>query len=219
MIRFLSWLLWLANSDMGSCGNRERAYAIKERILRRWARLVGDDFQYIKRECYGCDGTGEYSSFEECHRCNGTGIYDTKWIRLERWDLGGRIFHRPTGRIMSRDVPDGANIIRGVIRHESVDSIVANEALLWLAFIFDLGLWWHLMTTSRRMDGLWRPMTGLQALVWIVRHRWQDTVQHPRCFSCRERFWRFGKPSHPYCPTCLARQNALAFDADDDLPF
>lgn len=224
--RFLSWLLWLANARMSSCSNRDAAYAIKERILRRLGQLVGEDIQHIKRECYGCEGSGYYYSGEDCYRCGGTGVWDEKWIRLERWQLAGRIFHRPAGR-MSRPM-NGMVTVEGRIEHNRPNPAACWDALLWLALLFDRQFFWRELTSTRGHRQLWRPMLGLQALVFEIKtrsYRLRRVIMIRRqCSMCGQQWTRwFNRGSLYDCPECaqkhrLAVANGTMSD-DDDLPF
>jgi hypothetical protein len=219
--RFLGWLLWHANAVMGSSVDRFAAYAIKERILRRHGSLVGEDIQHIKRECYGCRGSGYYYAGEECYRCGGTGVYDEKWIRLERWELGGHIFHRPIGN-MARPM-NGMVTVEGRIYHDDRNHAASSDALLWLALVFDRRFFWRQFSRSRGYHELWRPMLGLQALVFEIRPRsWfrQHVAARRNCMNCHRDFWRlFNRGSHHTCPACAERSRLKLAYIDDDLPF
>jgi len=215
--KFLAWLLWHANAVMGSSVDRFAAYAIKERILRRWGRLVGEDIQHIKRECYSCDGSGYYYAGEDCWLCGGTGIYDEKWIRLERWEFGGHIFHRPIGNMWPP--MNGMVTVEGRIYHTDRNDAASNDALLWLALLFDRRFFSQQLTRARGHRELWRPMLALQALVFELRPRSrfrQFVIARRNCIMCHRDFWRlFNRGSHHQCAACSAQHLAV----DDELPF
>jgi len=223
LVRLLSRLLWHANAVMGSSSDRFAAYAIKERILRRWGSLVGEDIQHIKRMCYSCEGSGFYYADEDCWRCRGTGVYDEKWVRLERWEFGGHVFHRPIGN-MARPM-NGMVTIEGRIYHDDRNLAASRDALLWLSLVFDRGFFWREFRSSRGFRELWRPMLGLQALLFELRpaSRFrQYVIARRNCMSCHRDFWRlFNRGGHHTCPNCATRRlaNAAPFDTDDDLPF
>lgn len=208
--RFVSWLLYRANARMGQSYNHDRAYALKDRLLKRYGRWVGEDVQRIVHECWGeyeqgCRGA-------TCWRCRGTGIYRTRWTLLERWEIAGRIFHRPIGPA----VPRAVDFIDGRIRH-SVDARDGEEALLWLALLFDPGLFWAQVTRSGQFSHPGpHPLIWLQWLAYGIRTRINRVTR--RCYSCERRFLRaFNRDIR--CRPCQAARAARAAVADEDLPF
>jgi hypothetical protein len=228
MIRLLSWLLWLANARARSSGHSKQRYELKDKILRRWGALVGMDVQHIVRMCYACEGAGYWSSDpnDSCDRCGGTGNYDERWIRLERWQLGARVFHRPAGYDFVRPA-EGVNVIRGYITHTDVDHDVSAEAFLWLALLCDPRLFFRELMRSRRYPrSMWkRPLLALQTVTFRLHMRFLVR----RC-SCGRRYFanRNGQMSY-YCQPCIDRFTeqsrvewtgapVIAAD-DDDLPF
>jgi hypothetical protein len=220
IIRFLSWLLWLANARMRTAYDSERAYRMKDRILRRFGKIVGEDIQRISRICYSCDGSGSYDFDEDCRRCRGTGVFDERWFRLERWELGGRIFHRPAGMI-ARPM-NGMVTIEGKIYHDTVPHRASAEAFLWLALFADPELWWANFRGSRHSGWQRTPMLALQAVLFELRMKFS----RKRCPTCYRSFFTRGT-GWVYCRSCRAamaseskRQLAtLGATADDDLPF
>lgn len=217
IVRFLSWLLWLANARMQRCSLRFEAYQVKDRILRRHAYLVGHDIQHIVKRCYDCGGAGEYQDGDRCYRCSATGVFDEFWIRLERWEFAGRIFHRPIDRMSRPDFRDGRPVIEGRIAHEHVADGSGDEAILWLLFLFDRRAWRRLIGSSVRYTERVGPMLWGQWLYWkvrIVANRFRIRA----CLDCHRRFvrpfrWR---GSYWRCPACA---NAYAGNLDNDLPF
>lgn len=84
---------------------RERRvfFAIKRHIL----SLYGEKqekivVQRIRRECFGCDGSGRWKSWdgpsETCLRCGGSGLYSEIFVHHEQWRLGPRTFLNPIAR-------------------------------------------------------------------------------------------------------------------------
>jgi sulfatase maturation enzyme AslB (radical SAM superfamily) len=104
---------------------RQEFYAIKQHILKMFGRIVGEDIQRIERRCwnYYCD--------DDCDRCGGTGIYSCSYYRLERWELSGRIFHRPAERILSKPVHWN---IDGKIEHKRWLNAKKCAAALFILF-------------------------------------------------------------------------------------
>lgn len=203
----LGWLLGLANANPGVY--RRDFYAMKDRILWRFGRQCGEDVQRIVRECWGsddqigCEGA-------TCRRCGGTGAWDTSLILLQRWTLGGRIFHRPDRRVYG----DGWHVsIEGRIQHR-VNFRAANEARLWLALCFDRALWWRLMTCSEMCAWQWRPMLALQRLTFRCA-TFARRFRFRHCFYCDRRFLR---PFGGYSFACDRCAHSYA-EVDGDLPF
>ena len=201
----ISWLLWHANADPGF--HRRDFYAMKDRLLARYGRVVGHDVQRIQQPCYGtswdmtCKGAG-------CPRCGGTGIWSERWVLLERWDLAGRTFHKPVGPAHPRAV----DFIDGYIRHQPRNYRASRDAQLWLALLFDWRLFRRLLTTSRMARWQWRPLLALQSIVFEVR-LW-TRVQ--RC-HCGRRYFSL-RTGWLICPRCRAVPVGASID-DEDLPF
>lgn len=211
-MRFVAWLLGLANARASSSPHRRDLYDLKDRLLRRYAVRDGEDVQRVVDVCHGwrfegCDG-------DRCTKCGGTGVWQTRWVMLERWRLAGRVFHRPVGPTTPRAV----DFIDGRIWHD-VPARVAAEAALWLALLFDRALFWTLLVHGGRFCGWqWRPMLALQALVYEARsrtHRLRSALSPRACIHCGARFW-IGRRERYVCRSCLA---AIATDADTELPF
>lgn len=222
MTRFLCWLLRLANAAPPHC-HRDEFYQLKDRILRRHGRLVGHDWQEITRECYGCDGAGQvYGSpglVLRCVRCDGTGVYDRFWVKLERWELAGRVFHRPAGRTWKR--PEEPVSIVGYVRHADVGR-AGKEACLWLALLLDRGLFVRLMGSSCACGPTWRyPLVSLQK-VWFRLAMECKRIRKRRCVTCgglfRQGPFRARRSICYQCRRCerdWERRAAVA----DDIPF
>lgn len=177
--RILCRLLWLANSDP-PCIHRQRFYAMKYVMLRRWATPAGYDVQHIRKECYGCDGTGVYrDSGRDCRRCWGSGAYSDKWYRLDRWEWHGRIFHTPAWEITRRDANPVATI-EGHVQHTRGLGRKPDEAALWLALLFDRGLFWKLLTGGSPCGWTGLPLCTLNQAVFGVAMHWQRSMRRFR---------------------------------------
>lgn len=162
---------------------REYFYKFKDRFLRRWAEKDGFDKQVIKKSCWRCKGTGdfvsrcqvctyqggchncwhygeendfddrEYQRSNRCPKCCGTGFFvnTTQW--LERWKIGGRVFHVPVS-VWSIPIltSDPVEIFEGYIKHAPVDNRKARIAAVVLIVLFDvpmaLGLGWDVIAGS-----------------------------------------------------------------------
>lgn len=212
ILRFLAWLLGLANARAATSSHRRDLYDLKDRLLRRFAVRDGEDVQRIVDACHGWGFEGCEGKY--CEKCRGTGIYQTRWVLLERWRLAGRVFHRPIGACLPRAV----DYIDGRIHHD-VPARVAAEAALWLALLFDRTLFWNLLARGGRFCGWqWRPMLALQVVVYEARsrtHAIRAALSRRECIHCGARFWR-GRTARYVCRSCFA---AIPEDAEYDLPF
>jgi hypothetical protein len=219
--RFLSRLLWLANARMQRCSLRFEAYQVKDRILRRHGHLVGHDIQHIVKRCYDCGGAGEYEDGCRCYRCSGTGVFDEFWVRLERWEFAGRIFHRPIDRMSRPRFRDGRPVIEGRIAHAHVADGAGDEAILWLLLFYDRRAWRRLMRSSVRWTERVGPMLWLQWAWWKAR-MYANRLRPRSCHHCGRSFVRPFKWQGSYflCFACAdMRARGPLVDADDDLPF
>jgi hypothetical protein len=180
---FLSYFLWLANSNPPL--RKERFYAIKDTILRRWGTRDGDDWQQITHECWRCEGSGEspYDEDEPCERCDGSGIWDRFYVRLERWRLGSRIFHRPAGRVYKR--PETITFV-GPVQHRDV-GFASEEAALWLALVFDRRYFRWLLTSGTYRGWYAYPLLNAQRVVYRAARSYSAIVEywkHRTCSNC-----------------------------------
>lgn len=128
-------LLIRANSAPPS-SVREEFYTLKRSILAEHAVSDGFDTQEIKRDCWGCDGTGTFrhwsrTSSDTCYRCGGSGIFRRDYWWLKRWQWFGHVFHTPIGQAQPTESPT----IRGRIKH--VDRCFAIEAAVAVMFMVD----------------------------------------------------------------------------------
>lgn len=193
MIQPIVNLLALANAGEYT-GKREYFYPFKDRFLRRYGEQDGYDLQQIQKACWQCDGTGKYVSrcqkcryeggcyrcewFEEdfddeygrkngyCFKCGGSGWYVNKTIWLERWRIGGRVFHIPTvAEKLPFLCPPPANVYEGVIKHPPADNYKARRAAALLIALFDLGIAFKWCQEIAR--NYWR-----RYVAWPVRSAW-----------------------------------------------
>lgn len=126
-------------------------YDFKDRFLRRFAVRAGWDKQTIEHDCWSCDGTGVffYGGDAQCRKCSGSGVYRTTEHWLERWDLGGAIYHRPASW---NDVPwprpAVVELIEGRIKHAEVSPAVARRAFRRLLLRHEPVTFYRLMLDS-----------------------------------------------------------------------
>jgi hypothetical protein len=205
MKRILSYLLWLANSKPPMT-NRDGFYAMKSRLLRRYGTRDGTDLQEIPgKPCFNCNGTGltlgGYRAWT-CRKCDGTGDYRAGfWCQLERWRLGGRVFHIPGPRLYKR--PDGLVSFTGYVQHSAyVSYSAATEAAMWLALAFDRPLFRKMFRASKPAYWSWLPLHNLQRVVNTV--AWPMRSWLAQC-SCGRRLWRRG--GWCICRRCEHRLN------------
>ena len=117
---------------------RVEFYALKDRLLRRFARQAGTHWQCIRKKCwgpYGLDG-GIYGRIgcqgAECPNCDGKGIYLERWIQLEVWQWGSYTFHHPIESYGWPDPHPEMPDIFGYIRHVGVSYERSKKARLLL---------------------------------------------------------------------------------------
>jgi hypothetical protein len=152
LIRVLTWLLVRANAKPPH-SHREPFYQLKDRLLHRFGRLIGTEWQHIRKTCWSCDD-GVRDDGDSCWKCGGTGIYQQTWVLLQRWEIGGAIFHRPVRRTPLD--PHGVVTIHGYITHPEYRADT-TEALLWLALLFDRRLFWGVLRGGYLLDWSWHP--------------------------------------------------------------
>ena len=203
--RLLATLLHYANA--GHPG--QRLYDLKYYLLRTYARFDGHDLQEIRKECYG-QATGYYEwegcKGPKCSKCGGTGVFDIRWIRLERWQWCGHVFHVPSGD--TRIPPDiGTVKIFGRIEHPNY-GLKPSEAELWLYVLCcRWGDLWHALRGSSYCKPRWWPMLNLQ---WIV-FRLAMKLSWKRCW-CGKMFPTWGS-GWQICRKCRAPKTA------EEIPF
>ena len=174
-------------------------YAIKNRILIRYAEAESVmDVQKIVRECYRCHGLGMWGAYRRdggypCSKCKGTGVYRTDYFGLARYNLAGRMFHRPV-REWNALPPDTSITIEGRIQHAHPGAS-GWESMLWLALIFNRRLFMRMLDDADApRKWTWIPLTNLHQTwqAWIGRRRhiglWLENNFHwkwTRCHHCR----------------------------------
>jgi len=180
----ISWLLYLANARPPSeKKQKERFYAMKQRICERFATPDGFDVQHFTgKKCWSCGGSGIHYYWDErdedyCWKCNGTGWYRReKWVILKRWKLGKRVFHQPDGVAYGHPFPSLRNItIEGYIEH-GYHGFAHEEATMWLALAFDWKLLGMLLaegTTYVKWPRWYGPMVHLRQIAGKLRFRRQ----------------------------------------------
>lgn len=153
-LNILAGVLHCANSRRPYIRERE-FYALKELLLKRFGAPDGFDVQYIRLECWDCDGTGKLYmdgiNFGEpariyigpCRRCT-NGAYREFWVRLERHTLGKYLFHIPKERY-SHDpgLTTQRPVIEGHVKHHNYPSHLPFEAALWLFLVFEPRVFWR----------------------------------------------------------------------------
>lgn len=189
----LGELLWRANAS-----REPTMYEIKDRLLERWGtREPEDDCQHLVRECWGWSRVCLGAS---CLKCGGTGIYSERLVRLERWRLGRRGFHRPW-----RDglpiYPYTRPVIEGYLRRRIRWS---HEATLWLYLLFDRRRWWWEMTLSCTYGpGTRTPMLLLnRALfhgrIWLLNRGWRVQSAARRLLGFHPKYDSVGDREPPF---------------------
>lgn len=158
--RDCDWL-WLANSNPS-----QEFYRFKARFLKRFAYQDGWDVQTIKRQCWGCYGSGEYAKGIPCNRCFGDGIFTTSEIFLQRWILNGRTFHIPEFCSPPHHLRDGNihNEIEGLIKHAGIDPKVSYRCYLRLLIRHEpMNFYWHILN---------RIKTKSTTIRWKLAWKW-----------------------------------------------
>ncbi len=162
-LRRLAKVLRHANTSPPSEA-RQEFYALKQAILEAYGQRDGDDIQEIVKPCWGyryapCD--------EHCDKCGGTGTYERKLVHLERWNLGGLVFHRPARYLAFTVWPIS---IKGRIEHKP--SRFAFAAWRALSLVFAPSM--HLYFDQFRMDEkqLRRMKKMLAFLLGFDRSKW-----------------------------------------------
>lgn len=185
----LGALLHIANSYPGAV-NKKRFYAMKTRILERFGKRDGFDIQHIKgKDCWTCEGSGVYVGYhfysgdewrDTCNRCWGTGWYKQPvWVRLERFDLGGFVFHTPRERLYEE--PEGEHTtMTGYVKHANYGYRKPEWACFLLGIFFD----WTLMRS---------------AAIEIARRFRVVRLVSRHCITCKGDVWSL---SHWECRHC-----------------
>ena len=135
MENWIGKLLYMANSKPY---NTSVFYPLKAKILKKYGKHTGTDYQHIVKKCWYCGGTGYYLPGVLCYRCV-NGIYESKWWTLEKYKIGEYSFHVPHKTpTLLKNIPlhGPGNIIQGYIRHEQHKYY--KEAYYILLFLFDI---------------------------------------------------------------------------------
>lgn len=153
-------------------------YPFKNEFLSRYGTFAGNDLQVIEHACWNCDD-GLWRGREMCWRCSGTGIYHRAAVVLDRYEIGGLIFHRPKARLIaprdhdeyaewiSKRKSDYHSVITGLITHECPPRIAAELTYLLLLFIFSRALFGPFLNHVSRQ---WMHQLQPQ---WWIRARWR----------------------------------------------
>lgn len=152
--RLIAWMLHIANS---SPTHRTSFYALKSKLLTRYGKLTGFDYQQIDKPCWGGSYYGQCRG-EKCWKCNGTGVYETKWFELQKWEWCGYKFHLSPKRLSRK--PETITITNRV-KHCDYGKW-QTEAELWLFFLFDIKQWIRAISTSKYHRPGLLPMCRLQ---------------------------------------------------------
>ncbi len=171
--------------------DKERFYALKQRVLDRYAERDGFDVQYLRgKECYTCDGTGLFTYWSSrdrvtCDRCCGTGWYQSpRWIQLPRYRFGRFVFHSVGPVAYHKEDADSwgepAGRIDGFVRHTDYTYRQQKRAHVLLGLLFDIQ---YAKCSLRELMRYW----------WIVR------LLSRRCADCRCRVW---STTRWRCRTC-----------------
>lgn len=133
-----------------------RFYGFKDRTLKRFGAQVGYDLQMISYQCNACGGSGMWAKDQTCNRCGGSGEYDDREVWLERWDLQGRIFHKPSQCIPPKNT-EPVEVFEGLIRHGKVDSRSAYRCYMRLLLRLEPLTWWQVVVdhAQNKVSG-WR---------------------------------------------------------------
>ena len=107
------------------------------------------------------------------------------WIRLERWRIGGRVFHIPKER--TYEDPGTAVDISGVIEHANHGRL-SEEAGAWLFLLFDRPTFFRWLYASRACGWTWCPLVNLQRVVATFVWRWKDW-QHQQAWQQDHPWW------------------------------
>jgi hypothetical protein len=212
--RVIAWLLSIANTKPPII-DRPDFYDLKQRICERYGRFVGHDLQEIVKECWGpweADQFGERSPIgcrgTACRVCGGTGAFDVRWVSLESWAIGRRIFHRPSGDTRIRPDPSSVTI-HGLVKHRDYGR-GADEARLWLYLL--CGEWellWRQMTIVHCCGWYWWPLLNVQRIASNIALRFHIE----RCVQCKMRFIS-GRARRCYCRECRSQAQSSS-----EIPF
>lgn len=197
-------MLHIANSYPSEV-DKVRFYAMKSRILLRFAKHDGIDVQHIPgKQCFGCGGSGTwYHTYsgdpDECDNCCGTGWYKSpKWVILDRYKLGRFVFHSPRERLYRKpDIECERPQISGYIEHRNYSWRAIGWSHFILYLLFDWRLIRKMVVSKWKRNGLYIVMTR-------------------KCVSCGSRTWSRRKWK---CRTCQRISDAGVELKCDEVPF
>ncbi len=212
-------LLHIANASPPhwSSTDKQAFYALKQRLLERYAAEGGFDVQHIPgKRCWRCDGTGTHTYFESgdqdyCWKCGGDGWFKSpKWVTLQRYVWGPYPFHIPRETSYKRPVPDITRI-EGYIAHAVYGGRQSELAYAWLCVkCCKWRLFWSWVKSGRPCGLQWHPLLVLKQVVNTIRWNVPSPV---KCRECEGRMWvttwnRYGRT----CSSCQSRKR-------EDVPF
>lgn len=187
LLSLLGLFLHVANTSPPILRKQE-FYALKQGLLVRWGTADGYDIQHIKKECYGCKGTGiydhDYYGEVTCNRCY-EGVYQDAWIKLDRFKLGGYAFHCPTDRVDLKwsfgndakrwwlTVNGGLprSTFEGYVSHRHYRYHLTDECAYWLFLIFLPLTFKAIFGHCGHCGWKWTPMVWLATLLFNFRMR------------------------------------------------
>ena len=147
MKKTIGKLLHVANSYPDAV-DKAAFYRMKSIILKRLGTRDGFDIQHIKgKKCFTCGGSGIYTGYhfnsgdewnEPCWRCWGGWYKRPVWVVLDRYRLGGFVFHQPACRLygVPPSVTSQVSLINGYIEHRDYGFDKPRRACLILAVMF-----------------------------------------------------------------------------------
>lgn len=174
----ISKLLYLANQRPDFICKPE-FYQLKDKLIKKYGKKIGTDYQYIEKECFTCNGTGVYADQykrETCNNCFGTGKYDEFVSQLDKYKIGKHEFHLPVKRYYrysSGFIGVMAKVnIKGYIRHNCENPYLCDEAKLWLFLLFNKKTFRKIFGRSYRFDVKCRYLLlSLSNLKYAAKHK------------------------------------------------
>lgn len=201
----------------------ERFYAIKTKILQKYAQADGSDIQYIHgKSCYSCGGTGVYKRYDNygqpdhdaCWNCYNGWYKRPKWVVLRRYKFGKYIFHQPVSTHYSQEsIPPEMKIAHGII-----DGYVEHKYSKWsktcrmiLFWMYDFKYWWNEESGRNSYYHSWfhTPEQFIHNFVGLFR---SPFIRSKTWEAIRKFFW---------IPELRRRQGTVQYLPcdDSDLPF
>ncbi len=163
MLNLLGKAIWIVNSDPPH-QLRDKFYSIKNKLLKRFGKRVGQDLQHIYKECWHCNywACDDCEQFDACCKCLGTNIYRQFWSRLDVYQFGRFRFHLPVERLYKD--PGEPVTIKSYIQHEERGNyFLRMELLLWLIVFFDPV---YLLRNLRHLKHV--PVSLRYPLFWLL---------------------------------------------------